>query len=142
MDVIALRKNTGEVSGEVLLNGWPQETVAFRRASGYVEQFDVQSPELTVRETVWFSAKLRLDQDLITDEASLRAFVARVLESVGIREIENALVGNDSGMGLTFEQKKLLSIAVELAASPSILFLDEPTSVGVSTVSLLYVCLY
>jgi hypothetical protein len=43
MDVIALRKGGGEISGEVLLNGFPQDKVSFRRCSGYVEQFDVQS---------------------------------------------------------------------------------------------------
>jgi len=31
------------------------------RIAGYVEQFDTQSAQLTVRETVRFSAKLRLD---------------------------------------------------------------------------------
>ena len=72
MDVIALRKGgvislggskaSAGVSGEVLLNGFAQEENSFRRCSGYVEQFDVQSPELTVRETikvstlVWFVA--------------------------------------------------------------------------------------
>lgn len=62
MDVIALRKSevislrSGKaskgVSGNVLLNGFAQEESSFRRCSGYVEQFDVQSPELTVRETI------------------------------------------------------------------------------------------
>ena len=39
MDVIALRKGSGHISGEVLLNGFPQEDISFRRCSGYVEQF-------------------------------------------------------------------------------------------------------
>ena len=62
MDVIALRKRSGTIAGEVRLNGFLQDPVSFRRCSGYVEQFDVQSPELTVRETVLFSARLRLDE--------------------------------------------------------------------------------
>lgn len=39
MDVIALRKGSGNISGDVLLNGFPQESISFRRCSGYVEQF-------------------------------------------------------------------------------------------------------
>ena len=74
MDVIALRKGgvislggskaSAGVSGDVLLNGFAQEQNSFRRCSGYVEQFDVQSPELTVQETikvrilVWFVDRL------------------------------------------------------------------------------------
>jgi ABC-type multidrug transport system ATPase subunit len=92
-----------------------------------VEQFDVQSPELTVRETVIFSARLRLDPEVVkTDEEKL-ALVDQILEDVELSIIGNSLVGYD-GLGLSFEQKKRLSIAVELAASPSVLFLDEPTS--------------
>ena len=67
-DVIALRKRSGTTSGAVNLNGWPQNPVSFRRCSGYVEQFDVQSPELTVRESIKFSAKLRLDPELVKAE--------------------------------------------------------------------------
>lgn len=44
------------------------------------------------------------------------------MELTGLR---NALIGTEEDYGLSFEQKKRLSIAVELAASPSILFLDE-----------------
>lgn len=39
MDVIALRKGSGNNSGDILLNGYPQESISFRRCSGYVEQF-------------------------------------------------------------------------------------------------------
>lgn len=59
MDVIALRKQSGHITGEITINGFPQVPQSFRRCSGYVEQFDVQSAELTVRETITFSAQLR-----------------------------------------------------------------------------------
>lgn len=132
MDVIALRKEGGEISGEVLLNGFPQEKVSFRRCSGYVEQFDVQSAELTVRETIRFSAELRLDRTHPA-RATPDGMNQHVEEMIAMFELQNqadVLVGNEEEGGLTFEQKKRLSIAVELAASPSVLFLDEPTSVS------------
>jgi len=51
MDVIAMRKISGSITGKIELNGFEQERTSFLRSSGYVEQFDVQQPELTVRET-------------------------------------------------------------------------------------------
>lgn len=130
MDVIALRKQSGEVEGDVCLNGFPQERVSFLRSSGYVEQFDIQQGELTVRETVLFSARLRLSRDVpetSTDEGRQK-FVDYVLDMMELTNIQNLQVGNYEEGGLSFEQRKRLAIAVELAASPSILFLDEPTS--------------
>jgi len=129
MDVIALRKGGGDISGDVLLNGYPQESIAFRRCSGYVEQFDVQSAELTVRETILFSAQLRLDPtNPVCTEGVMDAFVDNIINILELTPDTGKLVGSDEDGGLTFEQKKRLSIAVELAASPSIIFLDEPTS--------------
>lgn len=52
-------------------------------------------------------------------------FVDQVIRDVELSNLANALIGSDEGGGLSFEQKKRLSIAVELAASPSVLFLDE-----------------
>ena len=124
-DVISLRKRSGTISGEVRLNGWLQDPVSFRRCSGYVEQFDVQSPELTVRETVLFSARLRLDPLIVDTDEKKQAFVDHILEEVELTVLASELVGTDESGGLSFEQKKRLSIAVELAASPSLLFLDE-----------------
>ena len=130
MDVIALRKNTGSVTGEIRINGFLQEPGAFRRCSGYVEQFDVQSPQLTVRETVLFSARMRLDPKKVKTDEDKQKFCHQVLRTLELTTLADSLVGSEEEGGLTFEQKKRLSIAVELAASPSIIFLDEVSVVA------------
>ena len=91
--------------------------------SGYVEQFDTQSPQLTVRETVEFSALMRLDQAIRV--ATKQKYVDKVLRMLELDVISGFQVGSDSTGGLSFEQKKRLSIAVELASNPSCIFLDE-----------------
>jgi ABC-type multidrug transport system ATPase subunit len=125
MDVIALRKTTGIIQGKVYVNGFPQELKTFRRCSGYVEQFDIQSPQLTIRETVLFSGRLRLDANKIRSDNQKKSYCDMVLETLELTPLADTLVGNSEEGGISFEQKKRLSIAVELAASPSILFLDE-----------------
>jgi ABC-type multidrug transport system ATPase subunit/ABC-type multidrug transport system permease subunit len=129
MDVLSLRKTSGEITGEVALNGHPQEELSFRRCTGYVEQFDTQSAQLTILETCEFSAKLRLESSdpSVTPEATAK-FIDQTLDMLELTPIKNFLVGSDATGGLSFEQKKRLSIAVELVANPSIIFLDEPTS--------------
>ena len=130
MDVIALRKHSGTITGEVLLNGFQQMPISFRRCSGYVEQFDVQSAQLTVRETITFSAVLRLDRTnpVFQTPDGIKNHVNLVIDMLELQNEADLLVGNSEEGGLTFEQKKRLSIAAELAASPSVVFLDEPTS--------------
>ncbi len=125
MDVIALRKNSGTVGGSVYVNGFPQDRESFRRCSGYVEQFDIQSPQLTVWETVLFCGRLRLDANKVQSDEQKKSYCELVLQTLELTPLRDSLVGNDEEGGLSFEQRKRLSIAVELAASPSILFLDE-----------------
>jgi len=127
MDVVALRKTSGTITGDIRMNGFPQERTSFLRSSGYVEQFDVQQAEITVRETVVFSAHLRLSRDNpLTSTAKGRLqYVDYVLDMMELRDIESLPVGSYEEGGLTFEQRKRLAIAVELAASPSVIFLDE-----------------
>jgi ABC-type multidrug transport system ATPase subunit len=126
MDVIAMRKSTGEISGDIRLNGHPQEEKSFRRCMGYVEQFDTQSPQLTIRETCEFSARLRLEQtDQVVTKDTIEKFVQQLLNMLELTNIQDLQVGTDADGGLSFEQRKRLSIAVELVANPSVLFLDE-----------------
>lgn len=121
-----MRKSTGVIEGEIRLNGHPQEENSFRRSMGYVVQFDQQSPQLTIRETCDFSAKLRLDEGnpAVTPESTAK-FVEQTLDMLELSSIQDLQVGSDETGGLSFEQRKRLSIAVELVANPSILFLDE-----------------
>jgi ABC-type multidrug transport system ATPase subunit len=56
------------------------------------------------------------------------AWVTSVLTLLELTPLENTLVGSQNSGGMSFEQKKRVSIALELAANPAVLFLDEPTS--------------
>lgn len=55
-------------------------------------------------------------------------FVEEVMELVELKPLRDALVGLPGIDGLSTEQRKRLTIAVELVANPSIIFMDEPTS--------------
>jgi ATP-binding cassette subfamily G (WHITE) protein 2 (PDR) len=65
------------------------------------------------------------------------AYVEEVIKMLNMADFANAVVGVP-GEGLNVEQRKLLTIGVELAAKPKLLlFLDEPTSGLDSQVSML-----
>jgi ABC-type multidrug transport system ATPase subunit len=55
-------------------------------------------------------------------------FIEEVMELVELKPLRNALVGLPGVSGLSTEQRKRLTIAVELVSNPSIIFMDEPTS--------------
>lgn len=55
-------------------------------------------------------------------------YVEEVMDLVELTGLRNAIVGIPGATGLSAEQRKRLTIAVELVASPSIMFLDEPTT--------------
>lgn len=84
----------------------------------------MQSAQLTIRETVDFSATLRLDEtDPAVTPESKRKFIDQTLAMLELTEIQDLQVGSDLSGGLSFEQNKRLGIAVELVSNPSILFL-------------------
>ncbi|KAL5729441.1 ABC transporter G member 32 [Ranunculus cassubicifolius] len=126
MDVLAGRKTGGLIEGSVYISGYPKNQETFARISGYCEQNDVHSPCLTVRESLLFSAWLRLPSHVESEKQ--KAFVEEVMELVELTSLSGALVGLPGVNGLSTEQRKRLTIAVELVANPSIVFMDEPTS--------------
>jgi ABC-type multidrug transport system ATPase subunit len=74
-----------------------------------------------------FSALLR--QSRKTSREEKLKYVDVIINLLEMHDIENCLVGTPGGAGLSVEQRKRLTIGVELVAKPSILiFLDEPTS--------------
>ncbi|KAF2304583.1 hypothetical protein GH714_034054 [Hevea brasiliensis] len=126
MDVLAGRKTGGTIEGSICISGYPKKQETFARISGYCEQNDIHSPCLTVLESLLFSAWLRLPSEVDTE--TQQAFVEEVIELVELNPISGALVGLPGVDGLSTEQRKRLTIAVELVANPSIVFMDEPTS--------------
>jgi len=125
LDVLAQRKTQGTIKGSVLVDGRPIP-VSFQRSAGYVEQQDVHEPLATVREALEFSARLRQPRD--TPDAEKLRYVDTIIDLLELNALEHTLVGRP-GSGLSVEQRKRLTIGVELVAKPSILiFLDEPTS--------------
>ncbi|XP_051146775.1 pleiotropic drug resistance protein 3-like isoform X2 [Andrographis paniculata] len=126
LDVLSGRKTSGIVEGEIKIGGYPKVQTTFARISGYCEQTDIHSPQITVEESVIFSAWLRLDPHI--DEKTKYEFVREVLETIELDGIKDTLVGLPGVDGLSTEQRKRLTIAVELVANPSIIFMDEPTT--------------
>uniref|UniRef100_M8AXT3 Pleiotropic drug resistance protein 5 n=1 Tax=Aegilops tauschii TaxID=37682 RepID=M8AXT3_AEGTA len=126
MDVLAGRKTSGSIEGSITLSGYPKKQETFARISGYCEQTDIHSPNVTVYESILYSAWLRLSSDV--DEKTRKIFVEEVMTLVELDVLRNAMVGLPGVDGLSNEQRKRLTIAVELVANPSIIFMDEPTS--------------
>ncbi|KAF7069741.1 hypothetical protein CFC21_075324 [Triticum aestivum] len=126
MDVLAGRKTSGSIEGSITLSGYPKKQETFARISGYCEQTDIHSPNVTVYESILYSAWLRLSSDV--DEKTRKMFVEEVMTLVELDVLRNAMVGLPGVDGLSTEQRKRLTIAVELVANPSIIFMDEPTS--------------
>ncbi|RMZ88596.1 hypothetical protein DV736_g4173, partial [Chaetothyriales sp. CBS 134916] len=125
LDVLATRVTMGVISGEMLVDGQQRDS-SFQRKTGYVQQQDLHLETTTVREALSFSAILR--QPAHVSRSEKLAYVDEVIKLLEMEEYADAVVGVP-GEGLNVEQRKRLTIGVELAAKPQLLlFLDEPTS--------------
>ncbi|KAF6821985.1 ABC multidrug transporter [Colletotrichum musicola] len=125
LDVLATRVTMGVISGEMLVNGHPRDH-SFQRKTGYVQQQDLHLHTSTVREALNFSALLRQPAQYSREEKL--AYVDTVIGLLEMEDYAEAVIGVP-GEGLNVEQRKRLTIGVELAARPQLLlFLDEPTS--------------
>ncbi|ODQ77851.1 hypothetical protein BABINDRAFT_163230 [Babjeviella inositovora NRRL Y-12698] len=125
LNVLSQRIDFGTITGEMLVNGHPVDA-SFQRRTGYVQQQDLHLAEYSVRESLRFAAYLR--QPETVSRAEKNEYVEKIISLLGMQNYGEAIIGK-VGRGLNVEQRKKLSIAVELVAKPSLLlFLDEPTS--------------
>ncbi|WYZ43271.1 hypothetical protein EsH8_VI_000970 [Colletotrichum jinshuiense] len=92
----------------------------------YVMQQDILLPTLTVRETLQYSADLRLPPPTTAEER--KRIVEEVILELGLKECANTRIGNSQHRGCSGGEKRRVSIGVQLLANPSVLFLDEPTT--------------
>ncbi|RKO93672.1 P-loop containing nucleoside triphosphate hydrolase protein [Blyttiomyces helicus] len=126
LDILAGKMKKGALTGSVLIGGKQLGTRQMRRVSGYVDQEDFLFPTMTVRESIAFSAHLRLPESIPHDEKERR--VDKALVQLGLVHVANSPIGGRRKRGISGGEKRRVSIGVELVKSPSILFLDEPTS--------------
>ncbi|KAH8423757.1 ABC drug exporter AbcA [Aspergillus melleus] len=125
LDVLAARTTLGVISGEMLVDGKPRDE-SFQRKTGYAQQQDLHLSTATVREALEFSALLR--QPAHVPRGEKINYVTDVIKLLDMADFADAVIGVP-GEGLNVEQRKRLTIGVELAARPALLlFLDEPTS--------------
>lgn len=125
LDCLADRISMGVITGEMLVDGKLRDE-SFQRKTGYVQQQDLHLETSTVREALTFSALLR--QPETTPREEKLAYVDEVIRLLDMQPYADAVIGI-LGEGLNVEQRKRLTIGVELAAKPPLLlFVDEPTS--------------
>jgi ATP-binding cassette subfamily G (WHITE) protein 2 len=135
LDALAGQIKRSSLKGQILVNGKPMDS-NFRRVSGYVTQDDAMYPTLTARETLMFSARLRLPGAMTIEEKRNR--VESLIEMLGLKDCADTYVGDEKVRGVSGGERRRVSIGVDLVHDPAVLLLDEPTS-GLDSTSALHV---
>ena len=97
-----------------------------RKLFAYVAQEDALHESSTPRESLIFSAKLRLPK--ATTDREIDALVQKKLTALGMESAADTIIGGSFRKGISGGERRRVSIGLELVASPSVIMLDEPTS--------------
>lgn len=124
LSALSQTNSVGTLGGDVTF-GNTRPGRAFKKTIGFAQQMDLHDGTATIREALVFSALLRQPKTYTKDEKI--AYADHVIDMLDLAKYQNALIG-DEGSGLGVEIIKRVTIGVELAARPKILFADEPTS--------------
>ena len=130
---VLLGRKAVRTGGQLRINGAPGELETFGAVVGFVPQEDVMLEELTVRENILHSARIRLPR-AEWDAKRVYRLVDAVVEVLGLQTCVDTLTRSISG-----GQRKRTNIGMELATAPAAIFLDEPTS-GLDSTAALQVC--
>ncbi|KAI5190790.1 ATP-binding cassette, subfamily G (WHITE), member 4 [Nematocida sp. AWRm77] len=123
LKIIGGRKQ--KTGGRILLNGKELTSRKVRKHIAYVHQENHLFPQLTVKEMMMYTIRLKAPK-----EKEPEKLAHRLLEALGLKHIMNSYIGDplqDKG-SISGGEMKRLSVALELISTPGILFLDEPTS--------------
>ncbi|KAK4545666.1 hypothetical protein LTR36_002619 [Oleoguttula mirabilis] len=115
--------NTG---GTIKINGWAKDMSKYKKLIGYVPQDDIVFPELTVRENILQSARIRLPSSW--RDKAIQDHVDSLIACLQLSHVQHSRVGDATHPVISGGQRKRVNIGMELAAAPMAIFLDEPTS--------------
>ena len=129
LSTLSLRVDTRyiTVEGEFRLNGREYSRADLKAVSGYVLQDDLLFAELTVQETLYYAAELRMRAEKDTPAARAQR-IDEVLSLLEISHCKNTIIGNSRRKGVSGGERKRVSVAVEMLNRPILLFLDGPTN--------------
>ena len=128
-----------QISADIRLNNYSVDptNLDVRQQIAFVAQDDSLQVTQTPRESIKFSARLRLPR-AVTDE-QLDSLTARLLEELGLTSCADTIVGGALIKGISGGERKRTSVGVELVTKPALVFLDEPTS-GLDSYSAVQLC--
>jgi ABC-type multidrug transport system ATPase subunit len=98
MDILANRKTVGSITGDILFNGH-KRTRSIDYRSAYVLQDSVFIGVLTVYQTLYYAALLRMHQSKSLQEKIQR--VSNIMRMLGLQEHANTIVGNAKSRGIS-----------------------------------------
>jgi len=142
LNILSGRAKSGgrvTINADVRLNNFAVDPtkIEVRKQIAFVQQDDSLQVAATPRESIMFSAKLRLPRSTTKEE--LEALTNRMLKELGLESCANTVVGGSLLKGISGGERKRTSVGVELVVKPSMLFLDEPTS-GLDSFSAVQLC--
>ena len=112
--------------GTIKINGHCKDMSRYKKLIGYVPQDDIVFPELTVRENILHSARVRLPAKW--NDQAIQDHVDALIASLQLTHVQHSRVGDERHPIISGGQRKRVNIGMELASAPMAIFLDEPTS--------------
>ncbi|XP_072491849.1 ATP-binding cassette sub-family G member 5 [Notamacropus eugenii] len=126
LDAISGRlRRKGTFLGEVCVNGQQLKSEEFQDCFSYALQNETLLSNLTVQETLSYTAKLAIREG---SKDFFQKRVEAVMAEMNLSHIANKLIGKQAFGGISSGERRLISIAAQLLQDPKVMLFDEPTT--------------
>jgi predicted ABC-type transport system involved in lysophospholipase L1 biosynthesis ATPase subunit len=105
MDILAGRKNTGDIQGDIQFGGSKPSQAFLRRYTGYVEQGDTLIGSLTVFDMLMYTAELKRPREESREKKV--AIAEALMKRLGLTSCAHVLIGDPMTKGISGGQAKV-----------------------------------